>query len=135
MPENRVNADIWYSLRPLLLIANTDVSRHILEVDTSILETSKWPEGVVNLVSFDCCPSNSFMLVDLQDGELVHGENFSLFAAMSALEVRITLFSLLFSHVSNLFFLSCALQIACRNDVFVYTEVFYATSSYYLVDM
>jgi hypothetical protein len=27
------------------------------------------------------------MLVDLQDGELVHGENFSLFAAMSALEV------------------------------------------------
>ena len=27
------------------------------------------------------------MLIDLQDGELVHGENFSLFAAMSALEV------------------------------------------------
>jgi len=29
------------------------------------------------------------MLVDLQDGELVHGENFSLFAAMSALEVSL----------------------------------------------
>ncbi|OEL26882.1 N-alpha-acetyltransferase 35, NatC auxiliary subunit [Dichanthelium oligosanthes] len=27
------------------------------------------------------------MLIDLQDGELVHGENFSLFAAMSALEI------------------------------------------------
>lgn len=34
--------------------------------------------------------SNYFMLIDLQEGELVHGENFSLFAAMSALEVLIT---------------------------------------------
>lgn len=38
---------------------------------------------------------NLFLLVfvlifaDLQDGELIHGENFSLFAAMSALEVLI----------------------------------------------
>ena len=45
---------------------------------------------------FDFSPSNSFMLVDLQDGELIHGENFSLFGAMSALEVSATLFLLLF---------------------------------------
>jgi hypothetical protein len=48
---------------------------------------------VVGSFSVGCCPSNSsLMLVDLQDGDLVHGENFSLFAAMSALEVRTTLF-------------------------------------------
>jgi hypothetical protein len=52
---------------------------------------------VVGSFSVGCCPSNSsLMLVDLQDGDLVHGENFSLFAAMSALEVRTTLFPLLF---------------------------------------
>jgi hypothetical protein len=36
------------------------------------------------------------MPVDLQDGKLMHGENFSLFSAVSALDVRATLLPLSF---------------------------------------
>lgn len=68
------------------------------------------------------------MLVDLQDGELVHGENFSLFAAMSALEVRTSLSPLLFCCVSTLIFSVAYFRVS--NDVFVFTKLFYATSGY-----
>jgi hypothetical protein len=35
-----LNSDIYYSLRPIILFANTDVSRHILVVDTSVFMKS-----------------------------------------------------------------------------------------------
>lgn len=40
-----------------------------------------------NTVWADVSPLLIAACKDLQDGELIHGENFSLFAAMSALEV------------------------------------------------
>lgn len=32
---------------------------------------------------------SNYLVTDLRDGELIHGENFNLFAAMSALEVML----------------------------------------------
>jgi hypothetical protein len=38
--HNVLDAILFYSLRPIILFANTDVSRHILVIDTSVLAKS-----------------------------------------------------------------------------------------------
>jgi hypothetical protein len=38
--EKEPDAEIYYSLRPIILFANADVSRHILVIDTSVFVKS-----------------------------------------------------------------------------------------------
>lgn len=56
-------------------------------VDVSIPERTSIPSGGDNSVWADVSPLLESACKDLQDGELIHGDNFNLFAAMSALEI------------------------------------------------
>ncbi|KAF5742014.1 Acetyltransferase putative isoform 1 [Tripterygium wilfordii] len=55
-------------------------------VEPDVLQNSSIPASE-NTVWVDCSPLLDAACKDLQDGELVRGENFNLFAAMSALEI------------------------------------------------
>jgi hypothetical protein len=61
---------VRYSLRPIILFANVDVSRHILMIDTSVLPKSNMGRREYLFSSSYRCKSSVFSVAESEHGKL-----------------------------------------------------------------